>query len=171
MAIVSPPVGNPGDLIADKGFLRADESRGTFDGANDDRLQLIERITQSEAFQKSSRLPVLLRYLAERTLANDRAGLTEQAIGQAVFGKPRDFHPTEDSSVPPWQMCGLHPPLLPWQALYEETSSYFPGSFRGCTTNRHASCKVSRGGCRKLVTSLGLASLPAMIQRPHRRKA
>ncbi|MEO6816193.1 MAG: hypothetical protein ABI177_05780 [Edaphobacter sp.] len=99
MAIVSPPVGKPEGSIADEALFRADESHGTFGGANDDRLQLIERIAQSDAFQKSTRLPALLRYLAEHTLANDRAGLTEQAIGQAVFGKPRDFHPTEDSSV------------------------------------------------------------------------
>jgi len=99
MAIVSPPVGKPEGSIADEGLLRADESAGTFGDANDDRLELIERIAQSEAFQKSTRLPVLLRYLANRTLANDRAGLTEQAIGKAVFGKPKDFHPTEDSSV------------------------------------------------------------------------
>jgi hypothetical protein len=99
MAIFSPPVGKPEGSIVDEALSRADESHGTFGGANDDRAQLIERIAESEAFQKSARLPVLLRYLAERTLANDRAGLTEQAIGQAVFGKPRNFHPTEDSSV------------------------------------------------------------------------
>lgn len=99
MAIFSSPVGKPEGSIADETPLRADESHGLWGGANDDRLQLIERIAQSEAFQKSARLPVLFRYLAERTLANDRAGLTEQAIGQAVFDKPRDFHPTEDSSV------------------------------------------------------------------------
>lgn len=99
MAIFSPPVGKPEGSLANEAHSRADESQGTFGGANDDRVHLIERIAQSDAFQKSARLPVLLRYLAERTLANDRAGLTEQAIGQAVFGKPRDFHPTEDSSV------------------------------------------------------------------------
>lgn len=59
----------------------------------------MERIAGSEPFQKSSRLPALLRYLAVCTLQNDRSGLTEQAIGRAVFGKPRDFNPTEDSSV------------------------------------------------------------------------
>lgn len=66
---------------------------------DDERLQLVERIASSEAFHKSSRLPVLLRYLAHCTLSHNRAGLTEQAIGRAVFDKPKDFHPTEDSSV------------------------------------------------------------------------
>ncbi len=64
-----------------------------------EQMALVERIAGSEAFQKSSRLPALLRYLAVCTLRGDRAGLTEQAIGRAVFDKPADFHPTEDSSV------------------------------------------------------------------------
>jgi hypothetical protein len=59
----------------------------------------VERIAGSEPFQKSSRLPALLRYLAVCTLQNDRSGLTEQAIGRTVFGKPRDFNPADDSSV------------------------------------------------------------------------
>jgi hypothetical protein len=66
---------------------------------SDLRMDMIERIANSEAFQKSSRLPTLLRYLATCTLRGDRAGLTEQAIGRAVFDKSADFHPTEDSSV------------------------------------------------------------------------
>jgi hypothetical protein len=65
----------------------------------DEHISLVERIAGSEAFQKSSRLPTLLRYLAACTLRGDRAGLTEQAIGRAVFDKPADFSPTEDSSV------------------------------------------------------------------------
>jgi hypothetical protein len=65
----------------------------------DAAMEIIERIAASEAFEKSHRLPPLLRYLALCTLRNDRAGLTEQAIGRAVFEKPVDFHPAEDSSV------------------------------------------------------------------------
>jgi hypothetical protein len=65
----------------------------------DEQMSLVERIAVSAAFQKSSRLPTLLRYLAACTLRGDRAGLTEQAIGRAVFDKPADFHPIEDSSV------------------------------------------------------------------------
>jgi hypothetical protein len=67
--------------------------------SNDEQLQIVERIAGSEPFQKSSRLPALLRHLAVCTLQNNRSGLTEQAIGRAVFGKSRDFHPAEDSSV------------------------------------------------------------------------
>jgi hypothetical protein len=65
----------------------------------EEQMSLVERIAVSEAFQKSSRLPALLRYLAVCTLRGDRAGLTEQAIGRAVFDKSADFHPVEDSSV------------------------------------------------------------------------
>ena len=67
--------------------------------SGDERLQLVERIAGSEAFLKSSRLPPLLRYLATCTLANNRAALSEQAIGRAVFNKSADFNPTDDSSV------------------------------------------------------------------------
>ena len=66
---------------------------------SEEQMSLVERVAASEAFQKSSRLPALLRYLAACTLRGDRAGMTEQAIARAVFEKPADFHPTEDSSV------------------------------------------------------------------------
>ncbi len=59
----------------------------------------MERIATSEPFRKSTRLPPLIRYLAEHSLQHDKAGLTEQAIGRSVFDKPRDFNPAEDSSV------------------------------------------------------------------------
>jgi hypothetical protein len=66
---------------------------------DEERLELVRRIANSEAFQKSTRLPGLLSYLAHCTLTHNRAGLTEQAIAQAVFGKAKDFNPTEDSLV------------------------------------------------------------------------
>lgn len=67
--------------------------------ALDPRWQLIERIVQTEPFQKSSRLPGLLQYLARHTIHGDRHKLTEQAIGQAVFGKRHHYNPAEDSAV------------------------------------------------------------------------
>jgi hypothetical protein len=69
------------------------------DLAPDVRWQLIERIVLTEPFQKSTRLPALLRYLAQCTIAGDQEGLTEQKIGKAVFGKPANYTPAEDSSV------------------------------------------------------------------------
>ena len=90
MATAPPPIRNNNDATA---------PTGTPAPHGGEHLPLVERIANSEAFQKSSRLPVLLRYLATCTLQNDRAGLTEQAIGRAVFEKTADFNPTEDSSV------------------------------------------------------------------------
>jgi hypothetical protein len=65
----------------------------------DPRWQIVERIVQSEPFQKSTRLPALLLYLARHTIDGDRHKLTEQAIGQAVFGKRHHYNPAEDSAV------------------------------------------------------------------------
>jgi hypothetical protein len=65
----------------------------------DERWQLIERILATGPFQKSVRLPDLLRYLAERAIRGHPEDLTEHRIGSAVFGKPADYSPTEDSSV------------------------------------------------------------------------
>ena len=61
--------------------------------------QLIERILLTEPFQKSSRLPVLLSYLAEHSIRGRLDQLTEQRIGTAVFGKSAGYRPVEDSSV------------------------------------------------------------------------
>lgn len=65
----------------------------------DPRWQLVERIARSEPFQKSARLPKLLLYLARQTITGDRHKLTEQAIGNAVFGKREHYNPAADSGV------------------------------------------------------------------------
>ena len=65
----------------------------------DDRWQLIERITASASFQKSTKLKDLLRYLAERTLHGQPHDLSEHSVGKAVFGKDEDYSVVEDSSV------------------------------------------------------------------------
>jgi len=65
----------------------------------DERWQLIERILATGPFQKSVRLPDLLRYMAERSIHGHPKDLTEHRIGSAVFGKPASYSPTEDSSV------------------------------------------------------------------------
>jgi hypothetical protein len=66
---------------------------------SDARWQLIERIVLTEPFKKSTRLPGLLCYLAERSIHGHLNELTEQRIGAAVFGKPADYSPAEDSAV------------------------------------------------------------------------
>lgn len=73
---------------------------GVLDGLEqDERWQLIERILATSPFQKSTRLPDLLRYMAERSIHGHPKDLTEHRIGSEVFGKPADYSPTEDSSV------------------------------------------------------------------------
>ena len=65
----------------------------------DERWQLVQRIVSSPHFQKSTRLRELLQYIAEQTLHGNAHELTEQHIGSALFHKPSDYSPLEDSSV------------------------------------------------------------------------
>jgi hypothetical protein len=65
----------------------------------DERWQLVQRIVSSPHFQKSTRLRELLQYIAEQTLRGNAHELTEQHIGNALFHKPSDYSPLEDSSV------------------------------------------------------------------------
>lgn len=69
------------------------------DLAGDQRWQLVERIVSSATFQRSARLRELLLYLTEQSLLGRSGELTEQKIGHAVFGKPPDYSPLEDSCV------------------------------------------------------------------------
>lgn len=78
---------------------KAQEEYVAKDLAQDERWQLIERILATSPFQKSVRLPDLLRYMAERAIHGHPEDLTEHRIGSAVFGKPVSYSPTEDSSV------------------------------------------------------------------------
>jgi hypothetical protein len=66
---------------------------------DDARWQLIERITASPPFQKSTRLRELLRFMAERSIRGQVQDLSEHRIGSAVFGKAQGYSVVEDSSV------------------------------------------------------------------------
>jgi hypothetical protein len=61
--------------------------------------QLVERILATQPFQKSTRLPSLLRYLTLHSLTGNLHELSEQVIGKVVLGKPTDYSPAEDSAV------------------------------------------------------------------------
>ncbi len=65
----------------------------------DPRWQLVERVLRTGPFQKSAHLHTLLTYLAKHTIQEKTAPLTERQIGVAVFGKPSDYSPAEDSAV------------------------------------------------------------------------
>jgi hypothetical protein len=66
---------------------------------HDENWLLVERIIASVSFRRAGRLKDLLRYLAEMSIRGQTSDLTEQHIGQAVFGKSANYSPVEDSSV------------------------------------------------------------------------
>ena len=71
----------------------------THDLLTDQRWKLVQRILNSPPFQKSARLRDLLRYITEQTIRGHAHELTEQHIGEVLFGKPSGYRPLEDSSV------------------------------------------------------------------------
>jgi hypothetical protein len=66
---------------------------------HDERWQLVQRIISSPPFQKGTRLRDLLQYVTEQTIRGHAHDLTEQHIGNALFHKPSNYSPLEDSSV------------------------------------------------------------------------
>ena len=71
----------------------------TDDLLTDKRWQLVQRIVSSPPFQKCTRLRDLLQFVTEQTIHGNAHELTEQHIGNALFHKPSDYSPLEDSSV------------------------------------------------------------------------
>src|SRR6202158_3247762 len=71
----------------------------TDDLLTDKRWQLVQRTVSSPPFQKSTRLRDLLQCVTEQTIHGKAHELTEQHIGNALFHKPSDYSPLEDSSV------------------------------------------------------------------------
>jgi len=69
------------------------------DLSSDKRWLLVQRIVSSPPFQKSTRLRDLLQFITEQTIHGKAHELTEQHIGNALFHKPSDYRPLEDSSV------------------------------------------------------------------------
>jgi len=60
---------------------------------------LVQRIVASPPFVRSERLSSLLIYVCEMTLKGRGAEINEQKIGQAVFGRSRDYDSTIDGIV------------------------------------------------------------------------
>jgi hypothetical protein len=63
------------------------------------RRELVRRIVASPTFVRSERLCSLLTYVCEMTLRGRGAEINEQRIGQAVFGRSRDYDSTIDGIV------------------------------------------------------------------------
>jgi hypothetical protein len=75
------------------------QSPSNDDLLNDERWLLVQRIISSSPFQKGTRLRDLLQYVTEQTIRGHAHELTEQHIGNALFHKPSNYSPLEDSSV------------------------------------------------------------------------
>jgi len=63
------------------------------------RRALIERVLASRAFAKSERLSSLLAYVCEMSLAGRAGEINEQRIGEAVFGRSKDYDSAIDGIV------------------------------------------------------------------------
>jgi hypothetical protein len=68
-------------------------------GADDGRLELVNRITASKHFIRSPRLAALLVFLCDHSLRGEAAKLTESRIANQVFGRKGRFDPNADTIV------------------------------------------------------------------------
>jgi hypothetical protein len=67
--------------------------------ATDSRRALLNRVVASTPFAKSERLSSLLLYVCDMALIGRGAELSEQKIGEDVFGRPRDYDSANDGIV------------------------------------------------------------------------
>jgi hypothetical protein len=65
----------------------------------DDFMAALSRVLASQAFSKSARLSAFLRHVCVTTLEGREKILCEQHIGNAVFGRPDHYNPSEDTIV------------------------------------------------------------------------
>jgi len=65
----------------------------------DTRRELLNRIVASSIFSKCERLSSLLVYVCDLSLAGRAKEINEQKIGEAVFGRPRDYDSSIDGIV------------------------------------------------------------------------
>jgi hypothetical protein len=67
--------------------------------ASDPRRALVDRIIASSTFAKCERLSSLLAYVCDLTLNGRVKEINEQKIGEAVFGRPRNYDSSIDGIV------------------------------------------------------------------------
>jgi hypothetical protein len=76
------------------------ESAADVDRLEEDaRWKLMERILITGAFKRSPRLAEFLRYVTRMTLLENDGALSEQRVGEAVFGRPADYDSSADTVV------------------------------------------------------------------------
>jgi len=61
--------------------------------------EFAQRIASSEIFARSEFLPKFLLYICDRQLSGRTHEITEQQIGERVFGRPAGYSPGEDNIV------------------------------------------------------------------------
>ncbi len=61
--------------------------------------EIAQRIASSEIFARSEFLPKFLLYICDRQLSGRTHEITEQQIGERVFGRPAGYSPGEDNIV------------------------------------------------------------------------
>ncbi len=70
-----------------------------FEADQDEYRELVRRMLASPLFLKSERLSKLLQYICEETFEGRADEINEQRVGEAVFGRPRDYDSTIDGIV------------------------------------------------------------------------
>src|SRR5207248_1468271 len=59
----------------------------------------LDRVLGSPVFRASRRCQILLRSIAEHSIAGDVESVRERALGVAVFGRPHDYDTSQDPVV------------------------------------------------------------------------
>ena len=84
------------------GTIANNEEKNLFAGdrpSEDERWQLVKRISVSKSFTRSPRLAHLLLYLGEQAISDRKYLLTEQNLASAVFDRKANFDPAADTIV------------------------------------------------------------------------
>src|ERR1700761_130127 len=81
-------------------MITADKEAGPSQlSVNDDRRALVDRVIASSALAKSERLSSLLAYVCDLTFSGRAKEINEQNIGEAVFGRSRNYDSSVDGIV------------------------------------------------------------------------
>ncbi len=82
-----------------KSLIEAPSLQPSTSPTEEERRAVVQRIVASAPFRKSARLRDFLLYVAERSLRDSHAELTEQEIGERVFGRPSSYNRSQDNIV------------------------------------------------------------------------
>lgn len=69
------------------------------DAAASENWALVQRVTASASFRKTTRLRDFLLYVCDRALKGDLESIREQQIGQHVFDRGASYNPADDNIV------------------------------------------------------------------------